>query len=149
MVSPGSTAAHGTLLRCSSGTFYTSSRLVYAAGRERFLPAMFGRLHSTRKTPLNATLLQAAITLAFIVIGGGFRSLINFSVVASWAFYFLTVSLYLLITDSCAQSRQVLGLIILRVKEPMLERWVINIGSASRKCFNRCLGPIRPGYLHQ
>jgi amino acid transporter len=74
-----------------TGSFFTSSRLIYAAGREHYLPAMFGRLHKTRKTPLNATLLQAAITLAFILIGGGFRSLINFSVVASWAFYFLTV----------------------------------------------------------
>ena len=74
------------------GSFFTSSRLVYAAGRERYLPAIFGRLHSTRKTPLNASLLQAAITICFIVVGGGFRSLINFSVVASWAFYFLTVS---------------------------------------------------------
>ncbi|KAH8833665.1 hypothetical protein DL96DRAFT_1703314 [Flagelloscypha sp. PMI_526] len=40
------------------------------------------------------------------MFGGGFRSLINFSVVASWAFFFLTV----------------LGLIILRVKEPQLPR---------------------------
>ncbi|KAJ7285797.1 L-methionine transporter [Mycena rebaudengoi] len=88
-----------------NGSFFTSSRLVYAAGREGYLPAMFGRLHKTRKTPLNASLLQA--------VGGGFRSLINFSVVASWAFYFLTV----------------LGLVILRVKEPTLERpykaWII------------------------
>lgn len=73
------------------GGFLTSSHLVSAAGRERFIPAVFGRLHSTRKTPLNAALLQAAITIVFIVIGGGFRSLINFAVVASWAFYFLTV----------------------------------------------------------
>ncbi|KAJ7219306.1 L-methionine transporter [Mycena pura] len=96
-----------------NGSFYTSSRLVYAAGREGYLPALFGRLHTTRKTPTNASLLQAAITTAFILIGGGFRSLINFSVVASWAFYFLTV----------------LGLVILRIKEPMLERpyktWII------------------------
>ncbi|TFK42551.1 L-methionine transporter [Crucibulum laeve] len=96
-----------------NGAFFTSSRLVYAAGREHYLPAIFGRLHSTRKTPLNAALLQAAITICFILIGGGFRSLINFSVVASWAFYFLTV----------------LGLVILRIKEPMLERpyktWII------------------------
>lgn len=42
---------------------------------------------------MNAALLQASITICFIVIGGGFRSLINFSVVASWAFYFLTVSM--------------------------------------------------------
>lgn len=73
------------------GSVFTSSRLVYAAGRERYLPAIFGRLHSTRQTPLNAALLQSAITIAFIMIGDGFRSLINFSVVASWGFYFFTV----------------------------------------------------------
>ncbi|KIY72130.1 amino acid transporter [Cylindrobasidium torrendii FP15055 ss-10] len=89
-----------------NGAFFTTSRLIYAAGRERYLPSFFGRLHSTRKTPLNATLLQTAITSAFILMGGGFRSLINFSVVASWGFYFLSV----------------LGLVILRVKEPALER---------------------------
>ncbi|RDB21074.1 b(0,+)-type amino acid transporter 1 [Hypsizygus marmoreus] len=96
-----------------NGAFFTTSRLIYAAGKEHFLPELFGRLHSSRKTPLNAALLQSAITISFILIGGGFRSLINFSVVASWAFYFLTV----------------LGLIILRVKEPMLERpyktWIV------------------------
>lgn len=81
-----------TRLTTFIGSFFTSSRLVYAAGRERYLPALFGRLHSTRRTPLNAALLQAGITVAFIMLGSGFRSLINFSVVASWAFYFLTVS---------------------------------------------------------
>jgi amino acid permease len=74
------------------GSTFTSARLIYVAGRERYLPAMFGRLHKSRKTPLNAMLLQAALTIMFIVIGGGFRSLMTFSVVASWAFYFLTVS---------------------------------------------------------
>jgi hypothetical protein len=54
---------------------------------------MFGRLNKSRQTPVNAILLQAAITIVFIVIGGGFRSLINFSVVASWSFFFLTVRL--------------------------------------------------------
>ncbi|KAI6103401.1 amino acid permease-domain-containing protein [Pisolithus sp. B1] len=82
-------------------------------GREGYLPAVFGKLHKSRKTPVNAILLQAGLSIAFILIGGGFRSLINFSVVASWAFYFLTV----------------LGLIILRVKEPNLERpyrtWIV------------------------
>ncbi|KAJ7063329.1 amino acid permease-domain-containing protein [Mycena amicta] len=96
-----------------NGSVYTTSRLVYAASRQGYLPALFGRLHPTRKTPINATLLQAGITAAFILIGGGFRSLINFSVVASWAFYFLTV----------------LALVVLRVTEPLLERpyrtWII------------------------
>jgi amino acid transporter len=78
-------------LDLTSGGFITTSHLVSAAGREGYLPSMFGRLHTSRKTPLNAALLQASITIIFITIGGGFRSLINFAVVASWAFYFLTV----------------------------------------------------------
>ncbi|KAI9574243.1 amino acid permease-domain-containing protein [Boletus coccyginus] len=85
---------------------FTSARLVQAAGREGYLPAMFGKLNKSRKTPMNAILLQTTITIAFIVVGGGFRSLVNFSVVASWSFYFLTV----------------LGLVILRVREPNLKR---------------------------
>lgn len=75
------------------GSFFTAGRLIYVAGREGYLPALFGRLHPTRKTPLNAMLLQASITITFILLGGGFRSLINFTVVASWAFFFLTVRL--------------------------------------------------------
>ncbi|KIM24009.1 hypothetical protein M408DRAFT_332062 [Serendipita vermifera MAFF 305830] len=89
-----------------NGAFFTSSRLICAAGREGFLPEMFGQLHPTRKTPFNATVLQLVITLVFVVFGGGFRSLVNFYSVASWGFYFLTV----------------LGLVILRIKEPFLER---------------------------
>lgn len=64
--------------------------------------------------------LQAALTAFFIVFGGGFRrespltpsvmtlisGLINFFSVVSWTFYLLTV----------------LGLLVLRVKEPHLER---------------------------
>lgn len=75
-----------------TGSTFTSMRLIRAAGREGYLPAVFGRLHKSRKTPVNAALLQASIATVFIVFGGGFRSLINFSVVAIWAFYFLTVS---------------------------------------------------------
>ncbi|PCH38054.1 L-methionine transporter [Wolfiporia cocos MD-104 SS10] len=89
-----------------NGSSFTSSRLIYVAGREGYLPALFGRMNKSLKTPLNAMCLQATLTIAFIVIGGGFRSLINFAVVSSWAFYFLTV----------------LGVVILRIKEPMLER---------------------------
>ena len=32
-----------------------------------------------------------SFNVPFILLGGGFRTLINFSVVASWGFYFLTV----------------------------------------------------------
>ena len=65
------------------GSFFTAARLIYVAGKEGYLPAFFGRHNKTLKTPLNAMCLQAALTIMFIVIGGGFRSLINFAVVGA------------------------------------------------------------------
>lgn len=89
-----------------NGGFFTSTRLICAAGQEGFLPEIFGQLHPVRKTPVNAAILQAVISIIFVIFGGGFRSLVNFYSVAGWGFYFLTV----------------LGLVVLRFKEPFLER---------------------------
>lgn len=114
---------------------FTSSRLVYVAGKEGYFPALFGRiglgssepgLSSTRTrnwfskrlhsmfgdeetglffTPVNAIILNAVLAMAYILVGE-FGELITFYGVAGYTFYFLTV----------------LGLIILRVREPNLER---------------------------
>ncbi|UZJ57413.1 hypothetical protein CBS101457_006733 [Exobasidium rhododendri] len=89
-----------------NGQFYTSSRLVFAAGREGYLPQLFGRLNPRTKTPLAATLLQSVLVIMFVLFGSGFASLINFYGVCAWFFYFVTV----------------LGLLYLRIKEPNLER---------------------------
>ena len=79
---------------CHLGSFFTTARLIYVAGKEGYLPSLFGTLNSRLKTPLNAVLLHAAITIAFICFGDGFRSLINFAVILSWLAFFLTVSAF-------------------------------------------------------
>ena len=97
-----------------------AAKLIFASARDRLLPEMLGRLHYRRKTPDNAMFLQASTTTFFIIFGGGFRgklradhsrsnlhaALLNFMSVACWTFYLVTV----------------LGLLVLRVKEPHLER---------------------------
>ncbi|KAI9831985.1 MAG: hypothetical protein M1826_002714 [Phylliscum demangeonii] len=127
-----------------NATTFTSGRLVYAASKEGYLPSVLGRLgfgfgggggggadrnpsaatrvHPRSRagrclgrlvgdrgrigfTPVNALCLNALLTTVYIVIGD-FSTLITFYGVAGYAFYFLTV----------------LGLIVLRVKEPTLER---------------------------
>lgn len=117
-----------------NATVFTSGRLVYAAGKEGYLPAMFGNLWTggsstgTNRlqrrswvskslfrifgenttigyTPINAMALNSALTLIYI-IGGEFKTLVTFYGVAGYTFYFLTV----------------LGLIVLRVREPYLPR---------------------------
>lgn len=118
----------------NAGTF-TNGRLVYAAGKEGFLPGVLGHIgmpsssesHNRLQrrswfsrmvtrligdedgrigfTPINALLFNALLTGAYIAVGE-FGTLITFYGVAGYTFYFITV----------------LGLIVLRVREPFLER---------------------------
>lgn len=114
-----------------NATTFTSGRLVYIAGKEGYLPSVFGnlgacgltpsnpisednRLHArvcrlfgngTSHTPINAMALNGALILVYIILGE-FETLVTFYGVAGYTFYFLTV----------------LGLIVLRIREPYLER---------------------------
>ncbi|KAL1849453.1 hypothetical protein Plec18167_006566 [Paecilomyces lecythidis] len=118
-----------------NATTFTSGRLVYAAGKEGYLPSLFGKLgirgsadatggrlrHRSwfRKslsrlfgddvgigfTPINAMVFNGVLTAAYTIVGE-FATLVTFYGVAGYTFYFLTV----------------LGLIVLRIREPRLER---------------------------
>lgn len=117
-----------------NATAFTSGRLVYAAGKEGYLPGLLGKIGGAEQqgvstlrtrswmskklakafgdeetglffTPVNALLFNALITTAYILVGD-FSALVTFYGVAGYTFYFLTV----------------LGLIVLRVREPNLER---------------------------
>ncbi|KAJ5147763.1 hypothetical protein N7526_001115 [Penicillium atrosanguineum] len=121
-----------------NATTFTSGRLIYAAGKEGYLPALFGHIgfsasssptppagsrlrrrswarkslsrvfgDETRLgyTPINAMAFNATLTTIYIVMGE-FSTLVTFYGVAGYTFYFLTV----------------LGLIVLRIREPHLER---------------------------
>lgn len=127
-----SASAFGAL----NATTFTSGRLVYAAGKEGFLPAIFGKIGvgngaepsvSTLRTrswaskqlaklfgdaetglfftPVNAMVLNGLLAAGYVLVGE-FATLLTFYGVAGYTFYFLTV----------------LGLIVLRVREPHLER---------------------------
>jgi amino acid transporter len=123
----------GSCFGALNATTFTSSRLVYAAGKEGYLPEIFGKIGVRGRTalrlpgksswgssrlarlvsddvgifftPINAMLLNASLTAIYVIVGE-FKSLLTFYGVAGYTFYFLTV----------------LGLIVLRVKEPDLER---------------------------
>ncbi len=138
----------GSCFGALNATTFTSGRLVYVAGREGYIPSVFGQIgfgsggggatHDTpaaapmsslnklRKrswlsktlgrvfgdesigmgyTPVNAMLLNMALCMVYTCLGE-FNTLITFYGVAGYSFYFLTV----------------LGLIVLRIREPHLER---------------------------
>ncbi|KAI9846651.1 MAG: hypothetical protein M1838_001207 [Thelocarpon superellum] len=118
-----------------NATAFTSGRLVYVAGKEGYMPAAFGQIgfgsmdsasgrlrprswfnkrlsaligdeeSGIGFTPINAMVFNAVLTAAYVMVGE-FGTLVTFYGVAGYTFYFITV----------------LGLIVLRVREPMLER---------------------------
>lgn len=115
-----------------NATTFTSGRLVYAAGKEGYIPAFFGRIGFSKDTavrlpmrpsrhsafmrliaddaglfytPAYAMILNASMTMIYVIVGD-FSTLTTFYGVAGYTFYFFTV----------------LGLIVLRAKEPDLER---------------------------
>lgn len=118
-----------------NATTFTTGRLIYAAGQEGYLPSVFGTIGiggsadltggrlrrrswfskslarlfgddtGVGYTPINAIVLNGLITILYIIVGE-FKTLITFYGVAGYTFYFLTV----------------LGLIVLRIREPHLER---------------------------
>lgn len=70
------------------GWFAAVARLPFVAGIDRFLPASFGRLHPTWRTPHVALLTQAAISAVFVVIGqagttvrGAYDVLVSMSII--------------------------------------------------------------------
>lgn len=123
----------GSCFGALNATTFTSGRLVYSAGKEGYIPSFFGsigfsagsqRMRLSRRssrasrivrwvadeqgffhTPIWAMALNSVLTAIYIVIGD-FATLTTFYGVASYLFYFAAV----------------VGLIILRVKEPELER---------------------------
>lgn len=88
-----------------NATVFTAARLIYTSAKDDFFPTIFSHTHSKTNTPVNALLLQGGLTTVFILIGE-FKSLLTFYGIAGYLFYFLTV----------------LGVIVLRIKEPSLDR---------------------------
>jgi amino acid transporter len=67
---------------------FTAARLIYVAGREHYLPAMFGELHTKRLTPVKALVLQGVLTSVMVIVGD-FSGLLMFIGVVGWSWYFV------------------------------------------------------------
>jgi basic amino acid/polyamine antiporter, APA family len=62
-------AAFFGLFQCFNGNFVASSRLLFAYGRRRTIPAVFGRVHEIYQTPSVAIFAVAAATIAGLLLG--------------------------------------------------------------------------------
>jgi amino acid transporter len=73
------------------GWFAATARLPFVAGIDRFLPPVFGELHSRWRTPYVALLVQAAIAGLFVFLGqagtsvhGAYDALVSMGIIANF-----------------------------------------------------------------
>ncbi len=91
------TAALSTL----NATIFTGARTNYALGRDFALFGALGKWNERSDSPINALLLQGAISLLLVLLASftpdGFRTMVVYTAPAFWLFFLLTgVSLFLL-----------------------------------------------------
>lgn len=95
------------ILTCWNGFFMGASRLLFAMGRAKMLPPIFGKLHKTHQTPWAATLVVGVICILSPLLGeNAFVWLVNASAFSTLFGYFIVSGSF----------------VILRKKEPDLSR---------------------------
>ena len=95
------------ILTCWNGFFMGASRLIFAMGRAKMLPTVFGKLHKKYQTPWAATLMVGTICVLSPLLGANaFVWLVNASAFCALLGYFIVSGSF----------------VILRWKEPDLNR---------------------------
>jgi basic amino acid/polyamine antiporter, APA family len=84
-----------------NATVFTGARTNYALGRDFVIFRAMGRWHEGAAAPVNALLLQGAISLALVGLASltpdGFQTMVGYTAPAFWLFFLLTgISLFLL-----------------------------------------------------
>ena len=88
-------------LGAANGCLFTGSRAICALGDDWPLFRPLGRWHARFRTPVNAVLLQGAVSCALIVLpalsrdlreslGSGFQTAVEYTAPTFWAFFLLT-----------------------------------------------------------
>ncbi|GAB1540188.1 amino acid permease [Scytonema sp. NUACC21] len=97
-------------LSAINATIFTGARTNYALGQDFTLFSFMGRWKSRSNAPTNALLVQGAITLLLVILGTmtrkGFETMVDYTAPIFWFFFLLSG----------------LSLIVLRVREPQVER---------------------------
>ncbi|MCL1886609.1 MAG: amino acid permease [Betaproteobacteria bacterium] len=99
-----------SVLTSINGTMIVGARTSYAMGRDWPVLGKLGVWDTTRDTPANAIWMQCLASLFLVLIGkwigGGFKSMVEFTAPVFWLFFLLTG----------------ISLFVLRIREPAVRR---------------------------
>jgi len=81
-----------SMLATLNGTVMSGGRVPFAVARDGYFFKALGEVHPKFHTPALALVIQAAVAVLLIVIGGAFRELFSLAIFAEWLFYMVATS---------------------------------------------------------
>ena len=81
-----------SMLATLNGTVMSGGRVPFAVARDGYLFKALGEVHPKFHTPALALVIQAAVAIVLIVVGGAFKELFSLAIFAEWLFYMVATS---------------------------------------------------------
>src|SRR5438874_5404231 len=95
-----------SMLATLNGTVMSGGRVPFAVARDGYFFKALGKVHPRFHTPALALVIQGAVAVLLIVVGGAFRELFSLAIFAEWLFYMVAAS----------------TIFVFRVREPQMAR---------------------------
>jgi APA family basic amino acid/polyamine antiporter len=81
-----------SMLATLNGTVMSGGRVPFAVARDGYFFKALGEVHPKFHTPALALVIQGAVAILLIVVGGAFRELFSLAIFAEWLFYTVAAS---------------------------------------------------------
>jgi APA family basic amino acid/polyamine antiporter len=81
-----------SMLATLNGTVMSGGRVPFAVARDGYFFKALGEVHPRFHTPGLALVIQGAVAILLILVGGAFRELFSLAIFAEWLFYMVSAS---------------------------------------------------------
>ncbi len=81
-----------SMLVTLNGTTMSGARVPYAVARDRYFFSALAEVHPKFHTPSVSIVVQAALAITLLLLGGNFRQFFSLAIFAEWLFYMITAS---------------------------------------------------------
>jgi len=81
-----------SMLVTLNGTIMSGARVPFAVARDRYFFSALAEVHPRFRTPSVAIIVQAALAILLLLVGGSFRQLFSLAIFAEWLFYMIAGS---------------------------------------------------------
>ena len=75
-----------------NGTIMSGARVPFAVARDGYLFPALAEVHPRFRTPSLSIMVQAAVAIALLLLGGAFKELFSLAIFAEWLFYMIAAS---------------------------------------------------------